>query len=232
MAAKNAKWFFALNYPESEATPPFQRIRYGDDVSVYLVDRHGSVIDRREFDVRRILDRTPDELSVTGLFFEPTAERVVSAEICVHGVVHCRDIALPGYFTAGDDLPGEGQPPLGRPLRVVAKVLTLHIADRHQADRRLSSLFFPSRGRRMPGRDRTRTQRPFFKRADRDLPDAQCCRLPPRFCPVCRLRPGITPPGGINILSVGPPPPLARAQPWTATPRMRDDKRAIVADES
>ncbi len=34
------------------------------------------VIDRHEFDVGRIVDGMPDELSVTGLF-EPTAERVV-----------------------------------------------------------------------------------------------------------------------------------------------------------
>ena len=45
-------------------------------MSVYFVDRHVAVIDRHEFNVSRIVDGMPYELSVTGLF-EPTAERVV-----------------------------------------------------------------------------------------------------------------------------------------------------------
>ena len=64
-----------LDYPESEAAP-LQRIRYGHDVSVYFVNRHVAVIDGHEFNVSRIVDGMPDELSNTGLF-EPTAERVV-----------------------------------------------------------------------------------------------------------------------------------------------------------
>ena len=48
------------------------------DVSAYLVDRHAAVIDRHEFNVCRIVDGVPDELSIPGLF-EPTAERVVPA---------------------------------------------------------------------------------------------------------------------------------------------------------
>ena len=64
-----------LDYSESEATP-LQRIRYGHDMRVYLVNRHVAVIDRHEFDVSRIVDGVPDELSI-GRLFEPTAERVV-----------------------------------------------------------------------------------------------------------------------------------------------------------
>ena len=75
MAAKKVKWLLVLDYPESEAAP-LQRIRYGHDMSVYLVDRHVAVIDRHEFNVSRIVDGMPYELSITGLF-EPTAERVV-----------------------------------------------------------------------------------------------------------------------------------------------------------
>ena len=75
MAAKNVKWLLVLDYSESEAAP-LQRIRYGDDMGVDLVDRHVAVIDRHEFDVSRIVDGMPDELSISGLF-EPTAERVV-----------------------------------------------------------------------------------------------------------------------------------------------------------
>ena len=45
-------------------------------MSVYFVDRHVAVIDRREFNVGRIVDGMPYELSITGPF-EPTAERIV-----------------------------------------------------------------------------------------------------------------------------------------------------------
>jgi hypothetical protein len=72
---KESKVALVLDYPESQATP-LQRIRYGHDMSVYLVDRHVAVIDRHEFNVSRIVDGMPYELSVTGLC-EPTAERVV-----------------------------------------------------------------------------------------------------------------------------------------------------------
>ena len=75
MAAKKVKWLLVLDDPESEAAP-LQRIRYGHDVSAYLVNRHVALIDRHEFDVGRIVDGMPDELSITGLF-EPAAERVV-----------------------------------------------------------------------------------------------------------------------------------------------------------
>ena len=72
---KESEVVLVLDYSESEAAP-LQRIRYGHDMSVYLVDRHVAVIDRHEFNVSRIVDGMPDELSITGLF-EPTAERVV-----------------------------------------------------------------------------------------------------------------------------------------------------------
>ena len=72
---KESEVALVLDYPESEAAP-LQRIRYGHDVSAYFVDRHVALIDRHEFNVSRIVDGMPDELSITGLF-EPTAERVV-----------------------------------------------------------------------------------------------------------------------------------------------------------
>jgi hypothetical protein len=72
---KESKVARALNYPENEAAP-LQRIRYGHDVSVYFVNRHVALVDGHEFNVSRIVDGMPDELSITGLF-EPTAERVV-----------------------------------------------------------------------------------------------------------------------------------------------------------
>ena len=109
-----------LDYPESEATP-LQRIRYVHDMSVYLVDRHVAVIDRHEFDVSRIVDGMPDEFAVIGLF-EPTAERVVPTQVCVDGVIHGRNVALAGHFTAGDDLPGKVQS-RGCPFAVVTKML-------------------------------------------------------------------------------------------------------------
>ena len=72
---KESEVAFVLDYSESEATP-LQRIGYGHDMGVYLVDRHVPVIDRHEFDVGRIVDGVPYELSIIGPF-EPTAERVV-----------------------------------------------------------------------------------------------------------------------------------------------------------
>ena len=111
----------------------------------------------------------------TGLF-EPTAERVVPTQVCVDGVIHGRNVALAGHVTAGDDLPGEVQS-RGCPFAVVTKMLALHVADRHRTDRRSSRLFL-SRGRRVPGGDRARIQRPFIECANRDLPDAQNVVLP------------------------------------------------------
>jgi hypothetical protein len=72
---KEGEVALVLDYSESEAAP-LQRIRYSNDMSVYLVDCLVPVIDRHEFDVSRIIDGVPYELSITGLF-EPTAERVV-----------------------------------------------------------------------------------------------------------------------------------------------------------
>ena len=72
---EESKVALVLDYPESEAAP-LQRIRYGHDVSAYVVDRHAALIDGHEFNVGRIVDGMPDELSNTGLF-EPAAERVV-----------------------------------------------------------------------------------------------------------------------------------------------------------
>jgi len=45
-------------------------------VSAYFIDRHDALIDRHEFDLIRIVHRTPGELSIVGLF-EPAAERVM-----------------------------------------------------------------------------------------------------------------------------------------------------------
>jgi hypothetical protein len=72
---KERKVVLVLDYPESEAAP-LQWIRYGHDVSVYFINRHVALIDRHEFNVSRIVDGMPYELSITGLC-EPTAERVV-----------------------------------------------------------------------------------------------------------------------------------------------------------
>src|SRR5262249_55311074 len=72
---KESEIVLVLHYPKNE-TAPLERIRYGDHVSAYVVDRHVAVIDRHEFDVSRIVDGTPDERSITR-FLEPTAERVV-----------------------------------------------------------------------------------------------------------------------------------------------------------
>jgi hypothetical protein len=56
-------------------------------MSAYFVNRHFAVIDRREFNISRIADGMPYELSITGVF-EPTAERVMPAQVCVDDVVH------------------------------------------------------------------------------------------------------------------------------------------------
>ncbi|GLE50500.1 hypothetical protein ATCCBAA256_00940 [Mycobacterium montefiorense] len=50
-----------LDDPEGEAAP-LQRTRDGHDMSVYLVDRHVAMGDRREFNVSGIADGVPDEL--------------------------------------------------------------------------------------------------------------------------------------------------------------------------
>jgi hypothetical protein len=72
---KEREVVLALDYPEGEAAP-LQRIWYGDDMSVYFVNRHVAVIDWRELNISRIADGMPDELSITGVL-EPTAERVM-----------------------------------------------------------------------------------------------------------------------------------------------------------
>ncbi len=62
-------------------------------------------------------------------------------------------------------------------LAVISKMLTLHVANWHRAHRCPIGRFL-SGSRRMPGRDRSRTQRPFLKCANSYLPDAQSVALP------------------------------------------------------
>src|SRR5438046_625341 len=122
---------------------------------------------------------------------------------------------MAGHLAAGDDLPGEVQS-RGCPFTVVAEMLTLHVADRHRTDRRLSSLF-GSCGRRMPRRDRARIQRPFIECADRDFSDAQ--KLSPfRTLAIVGSGSGVTRCCGQHTLdsTAVARPLLAR----TATPRM------------
>jgi hypothetical protein len=119
-------------------------------MSTYLVNGQFAVIDRREFNISRIADRMPYELSITGVI-EPTAERVMSSQVRVDGVIHGRNITLPGYFAASNDLPRKVQPRSG-PFVVITKMLALHVADRHRTGRRLSDLF-GRRRRRVPGDD-------------------------------------------------------------------------------
>ncbi len=210
---EEAEMVLVLDDPEREATP-FQRARDGHHVGVDLLERHRAVFDRLELDVLRIGQRVPDELTVADLF-EPAAERVVAAQIGVDGVVHRRDVALARHVTAGDDLPGEVQA-RGRSLTVVLQVLTLHVADRHCADRRAPRLVDRVR-RRMPGDDRARLQRPFVKCANRYLADAHYLALPAR-----PPRSGSTIQRGINIPNLRlparrPKNPGPRHHPQTAT---------------
>ena len=72
---KEREVVLVLDYPEGEARP-LQRTRYRHNVSPYFVNRHDALIDRHEFNISRIVDGMPNELSVAVLF-EPTAERVV-----------------------------------------------------------------------------------------------------------------------------------------------------------
>ena len=98
---------FALHDPEGEAAP-LQGTGYRDGVLVNLLDAHVALVDRLEFDLGRIGDRVPDESAVVGAF-EPTTERVVSAQVGVQREVHGGDIAFTLGVAAGDDLPGEVQ---------------------------------------------------------------------------------------------------------------------------
>ena len=150
MAAKKSKWSSFCTMPKVKQ-PHSSGLGMSTTCARISSTRHVTVIDGHEFDVGRIVDGVPDEVSVAGVF-EPAAEGVVPAQIGVDGVIHGGDIALASHFTAGDDLPGEVQT-RGRPLAVVAEVLALHVADRHRTDRRLPGLFL-RRGRRMPGGDR------------------------------------------------------------------------------
>jgi hypothetical protein len=78
-------------------------------MSVYFVDRHAAMIDRREFNVSRIAERMPDELCITGVV-EPTAEGVMPTQVCIDGLIHGRDITVAWHFTGSDDLPRKVQP--------------------------------------------------------------------------------------------------------------------------
>src|ERR1700739_737729 len=118
-----------------------------------FVSRQCAVIDRREFNISRIADGMPYELSITGVV-EPTSERVMPTQVCVDGVIHGRNITLAGYFTGSDDLPRKVQP-RGCAFVIVTKMLALHVADGHRTGRRLSGLF-GSRRRRVPGDDYAR----------------------------------------------------------------------------
>src|SRR3984885_13608364 len=146
---KEREVVLVLDYPEGEAAP-LQRIRYGHDVSVYFVNRHVAVIDRREFNISRISDGMPDERVIIGVL-EPTSERVMPTQVCVKGLIHGRNITRAGHFTATDNLPGKFQPG-GCPFPVITKMLALHVAQRHRTDRRLPGLFL-SGGRGVPGGD-------------------------------------------------------------------------------
>ena len=108
------------------------------------------MIDRREFNISRIADGMPCELAITGVV-EPTAERVMSTQVGVDGMIHRRDITPAGYFTGSDDLPRKVQP-RGRPFVIITKMLALHVAGRYRTGRRLSN-FFLSRACRVPGDD-------------------------------------------------------------------------------